>query len=358
VAWAWPCPLGTRAFRGFVERGFALEGLPGKLGHVGVAACRQTDITFTAVFIDREGFFSVAHVDGHDAWIPPFRVGGPGGVPGGSVAMTKQNDITMTAVFIDRDGFLSVAHVDGTDAWQAPFRVGDPVGVPGGNVALCKQTDDILTAVFLDRDGFFRVAFVSGNGLWNAPVPIGGQPATPGGGISLVKQTHSLLTSAFFTPDGAMFVAHVTDTNPWVPPTPFEQPLALVLCSSSAEAFGCLCPECRPRPRGLAVQCFFSGVIGRHPQAGRPRDLLFHRFQLDLGAPFVARTAGHGVIVAAIPGTCPQNSAASSSGILSRPMCRIDNCLQGAFQAHRPASGIIKVRKLSCCSPRCWQGRC
>jgi len=43
-----------------------------------------------------------------------------------------------------------------------------------------------------------------------------------------------------------------------------------------AEAFGCLGPERIAAHRGGAVQCLLSGVIRRHPHAGRPRDLRLH----------------------------------------------------------------------------------
>src|ERR1700733_10147212 len=51
---------------------------------------------------------------------------------------------------------------------------------------------------------------------------------------------------------------------------------SLVLGISPAQAFGCLRPERILAHRGVAVQCLLPGVVRRHPQAGRPRDLLLH----------------------------------------------------------------------------------
>ena len=86
-------------------------------------------------------------------------------------SVLKQNDEVLTVTFVDRDGFFSVAHVVGTGQWAPPFRVGGPGGEPGAVVAAARQTSEVFTAVFTDREGFMSVAHVVGNEQWKATVP-------------------------------------------------------------------------------------------------------------------------------------------------------------------------------------------
>jgi tyrosinase len=52
----------------------------------------------------------------YDIEEPPRQLGAP-------IALAKQTDDILTAVFIDREGFFSVAHVAGTGAWNPPVPI-------------------------------------------------------------------------------------------------------------------------------------------------------------------------------------------------------------------------------------------
>ena len=66
---------------------------------------------------------------------------------GRGVALCKQTETTLTALAVGNDQRLHVAWVDGTGPWNPPTSFGPAIFPPGAPIALCKQTQDVLTAL-------------------------------------------------------------------------------------------------------------------------------------------------------------------------------------------------------------------
>src|SRR5829696_6399579 len=118
-----PSPGDVAAVNSLYVGTTAPPGAPGALS-------RQLEDILTAVFVDSNGVFSVAHVVETGVWNPPVTVGTTTGAPAAGVALARQTPEILTAAFINGAGVLSIAHVVDTEPWKPPFTVGGPVGRP------------------------------------------------------------------------------------------------------------------------------------------------------------------------------------------------------------------------------------